>query len=125
MKQTNDQQKASDNPNVVSIVDTTSAFDEIWCAFVEIFGEPTSPARSLLAKIVRELVARDATAEDVFHHASAMAAEWSVRCVTPASLWKHWGRFDGAISSIDDGDIERQKTAERYRRLAGEGGERS
>lgn len=119
MNEISDRQAASEDPSVVRVVDGASAFDEIWAAFCDLFGEPTSPARALQAKIVRELAERGATREDVIRRAAAMAALWGPKCVTPASLWKHWGRFAGTISSIDEADVERHQSEERYRRLAG------
>ncbi|MCL1598078.1 MAG: hypothetical protein M3094_02755, partial [Actinomycetia bacterium] len=53
--------------SVVRIVDDTAAFDGIWAAFSELFGEPTSSGRSNRAKIVHELDGRGATGAEVMH----------------------------------------------------------
>lgn len=122
MKPTDDKMALPEDPTLVRIVDTSSAFDEVWEAFCVLFGEPTSPTRALQAKIVRELSERGADGDEVIRRAGAMAALWGPQRVTVTSLFKHWGRFDGSISTVDESGVERHRSDERYRRLASEGG---
>lgn len=116
MNEFNDQ-AASQDLSVVSLVDGASAFDSLWAAFSTLLGEPTSSMRALQARICRELAARGATGDEVILRAGAMVALWGPKTVTLSSLLKHWSRFEGSISSIDEAALERFRTDERMRRL--------
>lgn len=121
MTRSNEQLAGFEDPNVVSIVDDVSPFAEVWDAFVDLFGMPTSPMRALFARTVRELADQGATYDEVFRRAQEMVAEWGPSSCTPMSLLKWWNRYGGesAIASIDEAALERHRSSERMKRLEG------
>ncbi len=124
-----DQEAESVNPNQLSIVETdppadveiVEPFDDVWIGLVEVFGAPTEPTRSLYAKICRDLAKRGATASDVRLRAARLAIDFDGSSrVTPTSLWKHWPRYDGLISTLDERAIAEIEKEERWRSILGD-----
>ncbi len=88
----------------------TDSFDRIWAAFAALFGDPLPSQRKLRAKICHELADAGFDGTDVTGRAEQLTMEWgSTKFLTETSLLKHWGRYEGAVATVDMEAVKEQR----------------
>lgn len=115
------QDEVTSNEVTISEIATMSR-DPIWDTLVELYGTPSPSRESVYGMIVKYLKRVGATPSEMKERSGLIIAEWGREAATALSLYNNWSRFDAAISSVTDADLEelerQQHAAATVERLA-------